>query len=170
VYYVPQGLRVNRSRISGYTDSGFPHIMIEDVLDLRKGDRFVLAQPVEGTFNNSVPAVLLNFSLGGAQLQHTLPIRIGTRAPLTFHRGGVGATVMVIVLWSHLGQTPEGLRYRTGVKLAEPDVPYATALNSFIRSGLATVDHDSLGRKRERMLERERRKSGPKMSVLPPST
>lgn len=144
--------------------------MSEEVTDLRKGDRFLVTQPIEGAFNGS-PVALLNVSVSGAQLLHAQPLRIGTRATLTFSKLDVRVTVVVIVVWSHLSQTAEGLRYRSGVKLAEPSVPYAAALNSFLRTGIVTPDTESLERKRQREAERQqRRQSGPKMSVVPPTT
>jgi hypothetical protein len=142
--------------------------MNDDVTDLRKGDRFIVVAPVEGTFN-SVPVSLLNLSLGGAKIRHAHPVRLGTPATLSFTRGGVGATVTVIVVWSHLSQTEEGLRYQSGVKLQEPDVRYAAAMNSYIRSGVIAIDTESLERKRQRELERQKRQSGPKVTALPPS-
>jgi PilZ domain. len=141
--------------------------MNDDVTDLRKGDRFLVSEPVEGTFG-ATPVTLLNISLGGAQLLHAQPLRIGTRASLTFRHAGEGASVSVIVVWSHLSQTSEGLRYRSGVKLDAPDVSYARALNTFVRAGIAALDDESLERKRQRELEREmRRKSSPKISLPP---
>jgi hypothetical protein len=139
--------------------------MNDDVTDLRKGDRFLVYEPVEGNFG-ATAVTLLNMSLGGAQLLHAQPLRIGTRASLTFRHAGEGASVMVVVVWSHLSQTNEGLRYRSGVKLDAPDVSYARALNAFVRSGVAALDDESLERKRQREAERElRRRSSPKISV-----
>jgi hypothetical protein len=144
-------------------------MMNDEVIDLRKGDRFLVAEPIEGTFN-SAPVALLDVSLGGAQILHAQPIRIGTRATLAFHRAGTGASVIVTVVWSHLSQTSEGLRYKSGVKLEMQDVQYATALNAYIRMGLIAIDTDSLERKRQREEERMmRRKSSPKITTLPPS-
>ena len=144
--------------------------MNDDVTDLRKGDRFLVVEPIEGTFNATVPVGLLNVSLGGAQLLHAQPIRLGTRATLTFDRRGTAASVVVTVVWSHLAQTSAGLRYRSGVKLQEPDVAYARALNAFVRSGVIALDTESLDRKREREQEREmRRRSSPKLPSAPPS-
>lgn len=142
--------------------------MNDEVTDLRKGDRFTVVAAVEGTFN-SVPVSLLNISLGGAQILHAHPVRLGTPATLTFQRGGVGASVSVTVVWSHLQQTEEGLRYKSGVKLQEPDVRYAAAMNSYIRSGIIAMDTESLERKRQREAERQmRRASSPKITALPP--
>ncbi|HEX6084190.1 MAG TPA: PilZ domain-containing protein [Thermoanaerobaculia bacterium] len=143
--------------------------MNDEVTDLRKGDRFIVVELIEGTFN-SVPVSLVNLSLGGAQIQHAHPVRLGTPATLSFVRGGVGATVTVTVVWSHLQQTEEGLRYKSGVKLQEPDVRYAAAMNSFIRSGAIAIDTESLERKRQREAEKQmRRQSPPKITALPTS-
>lgn len=143
--------------------------MNDEVTDLRKGDRFLVVELIEGTFN-SVPVSLVNLSLGGAQIQHAHPVRLGTPATLSFVRGGVGATVTVTVVWSHLQQTEEGLRYKSGVKLQEPDVRYAAAMNSFIRSGAIAIDTESLERKRQREAEKQmRRQSPPKITALPTS-
>jgi hypothetical protein len=142
--------------------------MSDEVTDLRKGDRFIAATPVEGTFN-SVPVSLLNLSLGGAQIQHANPVRLGTPATLTFTRGGISASVTVTVVWSHLSQTDEGLRYRSGVKLQGPDVRWAAAMNSFIRTGVIAIDTESLERKRQREREKQlKRQSGPKFTAVPP--
>jgi len=144
--------------------------MNDEVTDLRKGDRFLVTQPIDGAFNGS-PVALMNVSVSGAQLLHAQPLRIGTRATLTFSKLDVRVTVVVIVVWSHLSQTAEGLRYRSGIKLSEPNVQYAAGLNSFLRGGIITPDTESLERKREREAERQRRReSGPKMSVVPPTT
>jgi hypothetical protein len=144
--------------------------MNEDVTDLRKSDRFVAVDPIDGSFG-ATGITVLNLSLGGAQIMHAAPLRIGTRATLTFHKYGESASVIVIVVWSHLSQTTGGLRYKSGVRLDAPDVSYARALNAFVRAGVITPDSESLERKRQREAERElRRKSSPKMSPPAPGT
>jgi len=125
-----------------------------------------VVEPVEGTFG-ATPVSLMNVSLGGAQLLHAQPLRIGTHSTLSFHRGEAQATVAVTVVWSHLSQTEEGLRYRSGVRLDGPDVAYATALNALVRAGAIALDAESLERKRQREAERElERKSGPKFPMI----
>lgn len=142
--------------------------MTEELIDLRKGDRFHVVAPIEGTFS-AMPVALLNVSVHGAQLLHAQPLRIGTRAMLTFKHQDVRVSVAVNVVWSHLAQTEQGFRYKSGVRLQEPDVPYAAALNALLRSGTIALDTDSLERKRQRELDRQsRRQSGPKFSVPPP--
>lgn len=141
--------------------------MSNEVTDLRKGERFRVVQPLDGALNGT-PVSLLDLSVVGAQILHSHPVRIGTRTPLTFKHDGTTISVSVLVVWSHLSQSAEGLRYKSGVKLIEPDVRYAAALNSLIRSGAIALDVDSLERKRQRELDRQqRRQSGPKFSAVP---
>ena len=143
--------------------------MNEELTDLRQGDRFLVTEPIEGTFGAS-PIILVNVSVSGVQILHPQPLRIGTVTSLSFSHEGVEASVMVRVVWSHLSQTDDGLRYRSGMKLLEPDAHYAAALNTLLRLGAIAPDTDSLERKRQRELERElRRKSSPKLGFLPPS-
>lgn|SRR5690348_7480255 len=144
--------------------------MNEEVIDLRKGDRFHVAEPIGGSFS-AIDVSVINVSVTGAQIMHAQPIRIGTRSRLAFRHGEVTVSVMVQVVWSHLWQTPDGHAYRSGVRLDAPDVQYAAAVHDLIRHGVLQRDTESLERKRQREMERElRRKSGPKMTTLPPTS
>ena len=143
--------------------------MTDEVIDLRRGDRFHAAAPIGGTFN-AVDISIINVSVSGAQIMHAHPIRIGTRSRLTFHYGQEIVSVQVQVVWSHLWQTPEGHAYRSGVRLDMVDVTYARAVHELIRTGAVQLDTESLERKRQREAERElRRKSGPKLVPAPPT-
>lgn len=142
--------------------------MNEDVIDLRRGDRFHVVDAIHGSFS-AIDVTVINVSVTGAQIMHAAPIRIGTRSRLAFRQGEVTVSVQVQVVWSHLWQTPEGHAYRSGVRLDAPDVLYAAAVNALIRIGAIERDTESLERKRQREEERElRRKSGPKMMPVPP--
>jgi len=141
--------------------------MTDEVIDLRRGDRFYAVEPMSGIFG-ATDVTVINVSVTGAQLMHAQPLRIGTRSRLSFTRGEVTVSVQVQVMWSHLWQTPGGHAYRSGVRLDTADVPYAAAVNALIRSGAIQLDTESLERKRQREEERElRRKSGPKISTVP---
>ena len=143
--------------------------MNDDVIDLRKGDRFHAAVPIEGSFN-AIDVTVINVSVTGAQIMHSHAIRIGTRSRLAFRHGQVTVSVPVQVVWSHLWQTPEGHAYRSGVHLDASDVQYAVAVHDLIAAGAIQRDTESLERKRQREMERElRRKSGPKLTPLPPT-
>ena len=143
------------------------------VEELRRTDRFVASEPIAGTFG-TLEVSVTNLSLGGAQVSHTQPIRIGTTARLSFREGEADALVQASVLWSHVTPAPGGsLTYRTGLRIENADAHYALALNTLIRAGAIERDSDSLARKRKRDEEREeKKKSGPKaipISEPPPA-
>jgi hypothetical protein len=140
--------------------------MDETVNESRKGERFLAVVPIDGTFG-TYDVQLLNMSIHGAQILHAQTIRIGTRAAFSFVHNGMKVVVQVQVVWSHLAQTGERLLYRSGLKLVEPDIHYASAIHDLLRAGRLTKDMESLDRKKQRELEREkRRQSGPK-AILP---
>lgn len=141
--------------------------MTDEVTDLRKSERFDVLQPLDGTFGG-VEVTLINVALGGAQLLHAQPLRIGTRARLIFHRGEIAVSIQGRVVWSHLSQTPDGLLYRSGIQLDAGEVHYAAALHTLLRTGVLARDTSSLERKRQRELERaQRRGSSPKIQAAP---
>lgn len=144
--------------------------MNDEVIDLRKGDRFHAVAPISGAFN-AIDVSVVNVSVTGAQIMHAQPIRIGTRSRLSFQFGEVMASVQVQVVWSHLWQTPDGHAYRSGVRLDAADVAYARAVHDLIRAGAVQLDTESIERKRQRETERElRRKSGPKFIPASPQS
>jgi hypothetical protein len=142
--------------------------MTIEVVDFRKGDRFLIVEPVTGTFG-AADVVLQNFSLTGAQISHPQPLRIGTRARLWFKRGDVTAAVQAHVVWSHLAKLPTGaMAYKSGLKIDNADPQYAAALNTMIRAGILRQDVQSMDKKRQRAVEREElRKS--QIRVIPVS-
>ena len=137
--------------------------MAEEVVDLRKGERFSVLQPVDGSFSGA-EITLLNIAVAGVQIQHAQPLRIGTQGKLAFKHGDVQAITSGRVVWSHFARTEQGLIYKSGVQLDGDDARFALAVNSLIRSGVLGRDTDSLDRKRER---EERRRSGPKPIIAP---
>lgn len=140
--------------------------MTIEIIELRRGDRFVATEPVSGTFG-PVDVVIVDLSLGGAQLSHPQPLRIGTRGKLTFRRGDVSATVVAHVVWSHLSKTSGGMSYVSGLKLDAVEPQYGMALNSFLRAGVLRKDSESLSRKKERMIEREQQRKSQQPRIIP---
>lgn len=128
--------------------------MTIEVIDLRKGDRFIATEPISGTFGPA-EIVIIDLSLGGAKLSHPQPLRIGTRGRIAFKRGDITVSTSAHVVWSHLSRSDKGMVYQSGMKLDETDPHYAMAINSLLRAGLLRKDVDSMERKRERLLERE---------------
>jgi len=142
--------------------------MTSEVVDLRTGDRFTVAEPITGTFGAAEVAVL-NLGLGGVQLSHPHPLRIGTRARLWFKRGDVTAAITATIVLSHLASTSAGMTYRSGAKLDEADPAWALAINSLIRGGALQHDTESLQRKQQRMREREEARRS-QVRILPTIT
>lgn len=140
--------------------------MTIEIIELRKGDRFRTTEAVTGTFG-PVDVVIVDLSLGGAQLSHPLPLRIGTRGKLSFKRGDVSATVTARVVWSHLAPTKGGMAYVSGLQLDAVEAPYALAINQLLRGGVLRKDSESLARKADRMREREELRKSQKPRVIP---
>src|ERR1041384_1123718 len=113
--------------------------MADEVTDVRKSERFDVVEPLDGSFGG-VEVSFVNVSLGGAQLMHTQPLRIGTRGRLAFKRGEVVAATHGTVVWSHMVPTPQGLRYKSGLQLDPGEVQYAAALDALLRAGVLARD------------------------------
>ncbi|HEU4887583.1 MAG TPA: PilZ domain-containing protein [Thermoanaerobaculia bacterium] len=140
--------------------------MTIEIIELRKGDRFRTTEHVTGTFG-PVDVVIVDLSLGGAQLSHPQPLRIGTRAKLSFKRGDITATVPAHVIWSHLSKTNGGMSYVSGLQLDAVDPQYGMALNSLLRAGVLRKDSESMDKKKERMIEREAQRKSQQPRIIP---
>jgi PilZ domain len=139
-----------------------------EVVDLRKGDRFLIVEPVTGTFG-AVDVALLDLSLTGAQISHPQPLRIGTRARFWFKRGDVTAVVQAHVVWSHLAKSTTGaLAYQSGLKIDNADPQYAATMNALIRAGILRQDVQSMDKKRQRAIEREQLRQS-QIRIIPTS-
>ena len=146
--------------------------MTSEITDLRKGERFLVVETISGSFGGT-DVTILNVALAGMQVAHAQPLRIGTRARLTFTHGGVDVGIAARVLWSQLSQSHDSsgkLLYKTGLRLEATDPQYAVAINALFKSGAIRRDADSLERKRQREIEREKRLSSVKQRFLPPSS
>jgi hypothetical protein len=142
--------------------------MTIEIIELRKGERFPTTEPVSGTFGPAEIGIV-DLSLGGAQISHPQPLRIGTRGKLTFKRGDIEAAIVAHVVWSHLSRTAGGMSYVSGLKVDAADPHYAMAINALLRAGVLRKDAgSSLDKKRERIAERElQRKS--QQRIIPSS-
>ncbi|HEX7708221.1 MAG TPA: PilZ domain-containing protein [Thermoanaerobaculia bacterium] len=137
-----------------------------EISDLRKGVRFNCTHPLNASFNGW-EVTLSNLSLGGAQIVHAEPVKIGTRSRITLPTEDGPVSIGAQVIWCRLAQSEGKLLYRTGLKLAAAEPRFALALNAMIRNGNAQADRESLERKRERALEREEQLARAKVSPLP---
>jgi len=142
--------------------------MTIEIIELRKGDRFLATEQIPGSFGPA-EVIVIDLSLGGAKLSHPQPLRIGTRAKLAFKRGDITAVAPAVVVWSHLAKSTGGMSYVSGLKLEAVEPPYAMALNALLRAGVLRKEVDGLDRKRERMIEREQLRNSQKR-VIPTSS
>ena len=142
--------------------------MTIEIIELRKGDRFLATEQIPGTFGPA-EVIVIDLSLGGAKLSHPQPLRIGTHGKLAFKRGDITASAQGVVLWSHLSRAGGGMSYVSGVKLEAVEPQYAMALNAMLRASVLRKETDSLEKKKERMIEREQLRNSQKR-VIPTSS
>ncbi len=141
--------------------------MTIEIIELRKGDRFLATEQISGTYGPA-EVIVIDLSLGGAKLSHPQPLRIGTRAKLSFKRGDITASAQAVVVWSHLARATGGMSYISGLKLEAVEPQYAMALNALLRAGVLRKEVDSLETKRKRAIEREQLRNSQKR-VIPTS-
>jgi PilZ domain len=142
--------------------------MTIEIIELRRGDRFLTTEQIHGTFGPA-EVVVIDLSLGGAKLSHPQPLRIGTHAKLVFKRGDINASAQAVVVWSHLAKATGGMSYTSGLKLEAVEPQYAMALNALLRAGVLRKEVDSLDKKKELLLEREQLRKSQKR-VIPTSS
>jgi hypothetical protein len=142
--------------------------MTIEIIELRRGDRFLATEQIPGTFGPA-EVIVIDLSLGGAKLSHPQPLRIGTHAKLAFKRGDITASAQAVVVWSHLARAAGGLSYVSGLKLEAVEPQYAMALNALLRAGVLRKEVDSLDKKKELLLEREQLRKSQKR-IIPTSS
>lgn len=142
---------------------------MSDISELRGAERFVISEPLSGAYGSG-NVNIINLSTIGAQIEHPQPLRVGTRARLSFTRDDVSAAVQGITMWSHLSTTADAAGkyvYVSGVRVESGNQELAIALNQLFKRGVIRRDRESLERKRKRMLERLSEKSRPMIKHLP---
>jgi hypothetical protein len=142
--------------------------MTIEIIELRKGDRFLATEQIHGTFGPA-EVIVIDLSLGGAKFSHPQPLRIGTRAKLVFMIGDISASVQGVITWSHLARATGGMSYISGLKLDSVEPQYGMALNALLRAGVLRKEIDSLEKKKERLIEREELRKSQKR-VIPTSS
>ncbi len=145
--------------------------MTTEVRELRTAERYVVIEPLPGSFGSAAVSVH-DICEHGVQIIHAHPLRIGTSARLWFKRGTTAAASQATVVWSKLSQRPDAegkLLYRSGVRLAATDYDFVLALQELASKGVLRADSESLQRKREILERREHERAGrPVMKLLHP--
>ena len=127
-----------------------------EVNELRITERFRTAEALSGSYG-SASVTLLDVSATGAQIEHSQPLRIGTRARLWFKRGDVSLNLQAVTIWSHLSKTPNvqgKYLYHSGLRIEADTREFNYALQALLDHGVLSPDRESLERKRKRALER----------------
>lgn len=142
-----------------------------EISELRITERFRTAEALVGSFG-SASVTLLDVSASGAQIEHSQPLRIGTRARLWFKRAEISVSLQAVTIWSHLSKTPNAqgkYLYHSGVRLEADSPDFGYMLQSLLDRGVLSPDRESLERKRMRTLERAAEKNNrPTMRYLRP--
>jgi hypothetical protein len=124
---------------------------------LRGEERFVAAQPIAGAFGAAAVTVR-DVSAQGVQIEHTQPLRLGSKGRLTFKVSDVSVVAFGISIWSHLSKTPNEqgkYLYRSGIRIEAGIDEFAAALQTLIDRQLVHLDIDSMARKHQRILDRQ---------------
>ncbi len=132
-----------------------------DMKDLREAERFVVLEPLIGSFG-SASVTILNLAEHGMQVEHAQPLRLSTRGRVWFKRGDVAVNNQGIIIWSHLSKTPNDkgkYLYHSGIRFETQDVTMLEALHALSNHGVVRLDEHSLQRKQQRLdaMQQERR-------------
>lgn len=132
-----------------------------DMKDLREAERFVVLEPLIGSFGSASVAIL-NLAEHGMQIEHAQPLRLGIRGRVWFKRGDVAVNNQGVIIWSHLSKTPNDkgkYLYHSGIRFETQDVTMLEALDALSNQGVVRLDEHSLERKQQRLdaMQQERR-------------
>jgi len=140
-----------------------------DLSDLRNSDRFISAQPVTGSLG-SIAITIINLGIGGLQVDHADPLKIGNQARLALDIPGAKLPEMrARIVWSRLSKTPNQqgkYLYRSGLRVEEDKDILARSIGFLIKSGRVHLDSHSLERKKQAQEEKARRASQPVMKLI----
>src|ERR1051326_2751890 len=128
---------------------------MQSVRDHRGGDRFIVIEPLPGSFG-AAPIAILNMAYQGVQIEHAQPLRLATKARLFFKHAAATAAVHGTVGWSHLSPAHNAKRkclYRSGIRIDEEMTRFRSAMESLAEEGFIRPDDESLERKRKRLEE-----------------
>jgi hypothetical protein len=130
------------------------------ISDLRGETRFLLLEPMSGTFGSSLEIAVLDLSSNGARIEHSQPVRLGTRGRLVFRRApDIHVTAHGLAIWSRLSTNKDSrgkLLYQSGIRIDEPPPEFKQAISTLAGSGMLQPDRESLERKRQQLQERSR--------------
>jgi hypothetical protein len=125
--------------------------------DSRTAPRFTVTAPVAGFFG-ATTVRLMSISATGAQIEHSAPVKPGSRGRAGFNVRERAFTFTGDVVWSrlskHLGPDGKPL-YRSGLRSSDPGALEAL-LEALDSVRFVAPDRDSLERKRQKLAERRK--------------
>lgn len=139
-----------------------------NVDELRAAERFTAVEPLSATFAAN-PIDIVDLSTLGAQIEHALPIRLGTVGRFMIRRRDVAIDVKGLLIWSRLSErvAADGkYLYRSGLRIESGNAEYALGLHMLIKAGAMKRELDTLERKRRRLIERMAEKNRPGMRLV----
>ena len=129
----------------------------DDIQDLRSANRYIISYPLTGGFGASEIRII-DFSTAGIQVQHDEPLRLGLQARISF---AVSVTQRIswrgTVVWSHIAKKADDRGkhpYCSGIRIDEEPADVEPVLRELIAAGKATVDSESLERKKQALREK----------------
>ncbi|HET7433344.1 MAG TPA: PilZ domain-containing protein [Thermoanaerobaculia bacterium] len=136
-----------------------------EITELRQSERFVAPAPLSGSFGSHDVAIV-NICDRGAMVTHAQPIRIGTTARLSFRDREIVVAATARVVWSRFANDTGTLVYQSGLAMQQEDPALADALRKLLSRHVLRRDFDSMDRKRKRLEEREKVRTGQKMTFI----
>ncbi len=136
--------------------------MSSDITELRATERFVATEPLHGSFG-AASITIVNIGETGTQIEHPQPLRLATRARLSFKQGDDTFAAVAVLVWSHLSKRPNDkgkLLYRSGIRFEDDAADIPKILDTLLAHRVIQSDPDSLERKKQRLVEREAERSG----------
>lgn len=122
-----------------------------DVRETRSAPRFTLLRSAEGHFG-TFDVRLIDLSIRGMQIEHSVPAKPGMRGRFAFRSIGVASAGVIV--WSRLSKTPDGkLAYRSGVSIPDP-TGLQEAIDRLFAAGNILIDDHSLDNKRRKLATR----------------
>src|SRR5688572_22657834 len=116
-----------------------------NVAETRSAERFILDDPLPGTYGPAVVRIV-NLSTTGAQVEHPQPLRVGTPGRLAFDVSEVSAAVQGVTMWSRLSRTADQngkYLYCSGIRVESGNQELAIALNQLYKRGIVRRDHEA---------------------------
>ncbi|MGK2859786.1 MAG: hypothetical protein ACSLFQ_21525 [Thermoanaerobaculia bacterium] len=133
----------------------------------RSEQRFEILRRIEGNLGK-VEFVLCDIGDHGMHVQHTVPIRLGTEAPVRFSVPEAQLSVLLtgFVVWSRFASPGDTRPYHSGVRVDDPEQILMRVVERLHSSRAVRLDERSMERKRKSLEERARSRHAPRLRQI----